>query len=96
MSNMTGLFNINYAISKLFLRQLNLLEVQEGQVDQADPAEGENSEIKLQPLYCRQMVFVDSLDRYADIIHTVNPSGPLGPIGPENPTGPGGPSTEKF
>ncbi len=45
MLNMTGLSNINYAISKLFLRQLNLLEVQEDQVDQPDPAEGENSEI---------------------------------------------------
>lgn len=87
---MTGLSNINYAISKLFLRQLNLLEVQEDQVDQPDPAEGENSEITV--FILQPDVFLDSLDKCIDLIHTVNPSGPLGPIGPENPTGPGGPS----
>ncbi len=54
MLNITGLFNINYAISKLFLKQLNLLEVQKDQVDPADPAKRDNGEMSL---YCRQMFF---------------------------------------
>lgn len=43
--NMIGSCNIKHAMSKLFLRHQNLLEVQEDQVDQVDPVEGENGAI---------------------------------------------------
>lgn len=45
MLKMIGACNIKHAISKLSLRHLNLLQVQEDQVDQVDPVEGGNGEI---------------------------------------------------